>query len=135
MIAANGWVNAMVDAKTVAPVPTKEKPVTFKVQSPDKTCAKHRHGKVASVAEMKKLKACFVATRKLVDEKSKSTVWELEASELNDEHKKIQKAAKGTVFVGVKWTEGLNTLDLRMAVAPDFAITAAWMVYLEQDGE
>ena len=64
-IAAEGWVKAMVDKKTIEPLGSvdKGKTLTYVADSPEKACKNMPRGTIKSAAGLKSLKLCFVATR------------------------------------------------------------------------
>ncbi len=134
--AAERWLVAMTDAAAAAPAHDRKKPLAFTVQGEGEACAKLKTGKVTSAAEIKALKACFVATWNHVAKEAVLELRDLKSKDLDGSQLRFSKQApKGTTWVGARRSYAGQNLAVTMAVAPSRSVIAVWFVYLESDGE
>lgn len=137
VMAADGWLKSMTDATTIAPMSyDKKKPLAFTVQGDATECAKLKSGKATSMAEIKALKACFIATWNHVAKEATLELADMRSKELDGAQIKFGKTApKGTTWVAAYRRYAGQDLTINLALGPDYTVLAVWFVYLENDGE
>ena len=137
VMAANGWLKSMTDATTIAPMSyDKKTPLAFTVQGEAAECAKLESGKATTGAEIKALKACFVATWNHVAKEATLELADMRSKELDGAQIKFGKAApKGTTWVAASRRYAGQDLTISLALGPDYTVLGVWFVYVENDGE
>ena len=135
-IAAEGWVKAMIDPKAIEPLGSvdKGKTLNYVADSPEKACEKMPRGTIKSGAGLKALKSCFIATRKRLGKGQEWKIRELAPAKVSGEAAKyLQTAPKGTVIIESTFSEGPMSMDIVVAVLPDFSVPAVWMSWFEPE--
>ncbi len=136
VIAADGWLKSMTDATTIAPIHDKKKPLAFTVKGDAPECAKLATGKATTPAEIKALKACFVATSNNVAKEAVLELADMKAKDLDGSQIKWNKTApRGTTWVAAYRRYAGQDLTIELAVGPDQSVLAVWFAYVENDGE
>lgn len=134
VIAARGWVAAMIDPKATAPAVSADKPVVHDTNSVLKGCDT-RGGTVTTSEANAKVHACYVVSYADLKLKPsvKPTVEEKPYKDKTIGEDRLLSTLKGipttSTLVSLTWEKGQKSVEVTVLVDPDDRIRVAWMAW------